>query len=113
MINVLHHVPPAEWERFVREVGRVMRSGGVLLVFEHNPFNPLTRRAVKLCEFDEDAVLLRRAKVQRLCETAGLKTVESSYILFFPFSTVLTRKIESGMSWCPLGAQYYVAAKKS
>jgi len=113
VINVLHHIPPPELERFVGEVGRVVRPGGALLVFEHNPFNPLTRRAVRLCEFDEGAVLLRRARVERLCETAGLYTVGSSYMLFFPFSTALTRKIESALSWCPLGAQYLVAAKKS
>src|SRR5437879_2839604 len=62
-ICVLHHVPPEGWDGLVADMLRVTRPGGLACVFEHNPFNPLTRRAVSNCDFDTDAVLLslRRA----------------------------------------------------
>ena len=37
--------------KFVSEMVRVTRSGGLVAIFEHNPFNPLTRHAVNSCAF--------------------------------------------------------------
>jgi ubiquinone/menaquinone biosynthesis C-methylase UbiE len=45
-ICVLHHVPPPQWVGFLREMRRVVRSGGLVCLIEHNPLNPLTRLAV-------------------------------------------------------------------
>ena len=42
-INVVHHVPPAERAAFASELRRVLRPGGLAVVFEQNPLNPLTR----------------------------------------------------------------------
>ena len=49
-ICVLHHVPVSQRYTFVSEMVRVARSGGVVAIFEHNPFNPLTRHAVNSCQ---------------------------------------------------------------
>ena len=40
------------------ELHRVLAVGGMVIVFEHNPMNPLTVRAVNNCPFDENAVLV-------------------------------------------------------
>lgn len=61
-ICVMHHVRPAQWDPLVAEFARVLRPGGLALVYEHNPLNPLTRRVVDRCEFDKDAVLLGLAR---------------------------------------------------
>src|SRR5262249_45420796 len=45
-ICVLHHVPPAEWLGFIREMTRVIRPGGAMCIIEHNPLNPLTQLSV-------------------------------------------------------------------
>jgi SAM-dependent methyltransferase len=111
-ICVMHHVPPAAWPAFSKELGRVVRPGGLAVVFEHNPFNPLTRRAVDRCEFDEDAVLLRRRTTRKLLAEAGLRPAEAPFITFFPFAAQRMRPIERALRWLPLGAQYYVAATK-
>ncbi len=111
-VCVLHHVPPEEWEGFAKEMGRVVRPGGIVAIFEHNPYNPLTRKAINACEFDEDAVLLSRGRTRGLLREAGLELVESPYIIFFPREGPAFRSIERGLRWLPLGAQYYVASRK-
>lgn len=111
-INVMHHVPPDMWENFAREMNRVLKPGGIAAVFEHNPWNPLTRLAVARCEFDRDAVLLNHGKIKSLFKNAGLKVFDDSYIVFFPFKAKLFRSIETIIEWLPIGAQHYVTGRK-
>jgi ubiquinone/menaquinone biosynthesis C-methylase UbiE len=111
-INVIHHVPPGEWENFSKEMHRVLKPGGIAVVFEHNPYNPLTRKVVRDCEFDRDAVLLKHSKIKDLFKSAGLQTIEDKYIIFFPFKSGIFRGIETVLGWLPLGAQQYVAGLK-
>ena len=111
-ICVLHHVPPAEREAFVEEMRRVTRPGGLVAIFEHNPLNPLTRKAVRDCPFDEDAILLTRREARRRLAEAGLAEVEAPYIVFFPREGDLRSRVERRLGWLPLGAQYYVASSR-
>jgi SAM-dependent methyltransferase len=112
-ICVLHHIPPAQWQPFVDDMSRTVRPGGVIAIAEHNPFNPLTRLVVHRCEFDDDAVLLRRRTVEALQREAGAKAVESRYILFFPWRSRLLTRAENGLRSLPLGAQYVVAGVRA
>jgi len=111
-INVLHHVPPNAREHFAQEMGRVLRPGGLAVIMEHNPYNPLTRLAVYRCSFDKDAVLLRMATAKRLLWGAGFRSVNGRHILFFPFRSTTARIAENRLGWCPLGAQYYLVGHK-
>lgn len=106
---VLHHVDPGSWRRFVGEMGRVVRPGGLAAVVEHNPVNPLTRLAVSRCEFDEDATLLGPVTVSKLLLASGLVLAERRYILFFPWRSSLLRRLETKLGRVPLGSQYIVA----
>jgi ubiquinone/menaquinone biosynthesis C-methylase UbiE len=105
-ICVLHHVQPERWLGFLREIRRVVRPGGLLCVFEHNPLNPLTRLAVMRCEFDRDAVLLRAGQTRGLLKNAGLRDIDTRYFALLPWATPLMRRIEHGLRKLPLGAQY-------
>ena len=105
-ICVMHHVLPDHWGSFAREMRRVLRPGGLALVFEHNPFNPLTRRAVSSCIFDRDAVLLKARVAERLLLDAGLIGVRSQYILSIPAATRTLRRIDRFFAKLPFGAQY-------
>jgi SAM-dependent methyltransferase len=107
---VLHHVPPEERPEFVGELRRVTRPGGLAVVFEHNPLNPLTRLAVSRCEFDEDAILLGRRETRGRLLAAGLRPAEERYILFFPWRGSVFARAEGALRRVPMGAQYYVAA---
>lgn len=111
-ICVLHHVPPPEWPRFISDMGRVTRRGGLVCVIEHNPWNPLTRRVVHNCEFDRDAVLLSRPRLAKLVKGAGLTEARARYIAFMPRSVPFLEGVERGLGRLPFGAQYYVAARR-
>jgi SAM-dependent methyltransferase len=108
-ICVLHHVRPAERPGFVAELRRVVRPGGLVAVFEHNPFNPLTRLAVMRCDFDADAVLVTPGKVDRLLRDVGLRPVEQRYVILFPSDRRRVQALEDALRGLPLAAQYYVA----
>jgi len=110
---VFHHIPHAEHVALLAELRRVLAPNGLLLVFEHNPLNPLTRHAVNTCIFDEHAVLMRAPTVRRRALAAGFAAADVRYRIFFPHWARGLRPIEKWLTWLPLGAQYYVRARKS
>ena len=109
-VCVLHHIEAARRSKFARELVRVTRRGGLVVVFEHNPLNPLTRLAVSRCTFDEDSVLLGRRETRRLLRAAGARPVEQRYSLFFPWGGRPFAAAERALAAIPFGAQYYVVA---
>ncbi len=109
---VFHHIPADEHIQLIQEVSRSLRSGGAFMIYEHNPFNPLTRHAVNTCSFDENAVLLKRVQVAKLFVKAGMEVVMQEYRVFFPAFLKLLRPLEKYLTWLPLGAQHFVVGKK-
>jgi ubiquinone/menaquinone biosynthesis C-methylase UbiE len=109
---VFHHIPHAEHIALLGEIRRVLCDGGVIVIFEHNPNNPLTVRAVNTCPFDENAVLIRSSALRRRLKRVGFDSPKTKYRIFFPAFAKALRPLESWMTWIPLGAQYYVVASK-
>ena len=107
---VIHHVPPASWLDFFREMRRVVRPGGVACIIEHNPHNPLTRLAVLRCPFDQDAVLLNAAKARSLFQETGFQDIRSEHFLLLPSARPFARRLERLLAPLPLGAQYACSA---
>jgi SAM-dependent methyltransferase len=110
-ICVLHHVEPANRSALVHEMSRVTRRGGLVAIYEHNPFNPLTRLAVSRCEFDVGVELLRPGHARRLLRTAKAPPVESRFITFFPWDSALLQSVERRLSRLPLGGQFVVVGR--
>lgn len=111
---VLHHIDSRQHEKILAEVKRVLRPGGRLYIFEHNPLNPVTRRMVRNCPFDEDAVLLTSFYTRKLLMRLKFQDVNVGYTLFFPRHRIFNRMLplENYLKWLPVGGQYYARSIK-
>jgi SAM-dependent methyltransferase len=109
-VCVMHHVPPAQWPLFAAEMKRVLKPGGMVAVFEHNPRNPLTQRIVSNCVFDKNAVLLRSKETRSLIRQAGFKDLIERFIITIPPSGKFLRSIDLLLGRLHFGAQYFVKA---
>ncbi len=103
---VFHHIPESEHVAWLQELRRVTRPGGRIVVFEHNPLNPLTLNAVNRCPFDVNAVLIRAGAFRKRLSLAGWSTPRTNYHLFFPRALSKLRPLERGLRWCAIGGQY-------
>jgi len=112
LAGVLHHVVPAERVTLLGQIRGKLVPGGKLVVFEHNPLNPLTQRAVKNCAFDDDAILLWPWEAKRLLGRSGFVDTRLDYIVFFPRALAALRPLEPMLSWVWLGAQVMLTGCK-
>jgi ubiquinone/menaquinone biosynthesis C-methylase UbiE len=112
---VLHHIDSKQHERILKDAKRVLKPGGRLYIFEHNPFNPVTQRVVKSCPFDDDAVLMRSSYIRKILWHLKFQSVNVVYTIFFPRHRVFKGMLpfERYLSWLPLGGQYFVRSVKS
>lgn len=108
---VFHHIEPAQRDAALQEIRRVLKPGGALFFFEHNPANPLTVRAVRDCPFDEHAILLPSKESLQRIAAAGFRAPRVTYTVFFPNLLARLRGLEKYLGGVPIGAQYYVRAQ--
>ena len=109
---VFHHIDQKAHKALVQEIYRVLRPGGYIFIFEHNPYNPVTTRIVNQCPFDKNAKLIHSKQMEDTLLSAGFDNAASKYKIFFPHVLRVLRPLERAMTWLPLGAQYYTMAKK-
>ena len=109
---VFHHIDAQHHGQSLKEIFRVLAPGGFFIVFEHNPYNPLTRKAVNTCPFDENAVLITCKNFKEKLRENGFSNVHAMYRIFFPKPLAFLRPMEQYMGWLPLGAQYYAIGYK-
>jgi SAM-dependent methyltransferase len=110
-VCVVQVIAPGERPRFVAELARVTRPGGLVVVFEHNPLNPLTRLVVRRCEFGDDARMLRMSEAEQLFDENGLTTVDHGFLLLFPSRRRRLLAVERALRGLPLGGQFYLAGR--
>lgn len=109
---VFHHIDHAEHVKWLSELRRVVRQGGTLTIFEHNPLNPLTVRAVNTCPFDINAKLISARRFAQRYRAAGWSRLKLRYHVFFPRALAALRGVEPALAWLPLGGQYSITATK-
>jgi hypothetical protein len=93
-------------------IDTMLKDKGIFFIFEHNPYNPVTRKIVKDCIWDADAILLKTKETVSLTEDKGFKLKDKKYTLFFPAYLSGFRFLEKYMGFLPLGGQYYIIAEK-
>ena len=111
-VNVLQLIQPDRQTRFLGELARVTRRGGLLAVFEHNPFNPLTRLVVRRFPSPDEIRLLSMGATKQLLRSAGVAPVDGGYLLLFPSRAGAAVTAERALRRLPIGAQYYVAGRR-
>ena len=109
---VFHHIPHDDHIKWLVELARVTRAGGILAVYEHNPLNPLTVRAVNHCPLDVNARLIRAGQMKKNLIKSGWRDVNIEYKVFFPAALKSLRLLEKYMKGLFLGAQWRLTAIK-
>lgn len=110
--GVFHHIPVYQRPKVAKTLFNRLAPSGLLFVFEHNPYNPVTQRIVNNCPYDEDAVLLKPSELKRILSGAALVVERKAYCLFVPPSLSVLARMESRLGWLPLGGQYWIQAKR-
>lgn len=108
--NVFHHIPHSEHLKIFKELRSLLSHGGKFILWEHNPWNPLTQKIVKDCVFDKDAVLVSPFKSKQLGRKAGFSKMQIVFTTFFPKSLSFLTVLEPWLEWLPLGGQYLLVA---
>ena len=111
---VMHHIPTPSRQSVVGSIKQALKSGGNLCVFEHNPINPVTRKIVSNCIFDEGVELIQKRSLRTLISGIGGFTPQhAGYFLFFPPRLKAFTPLETILSWLPLGGQHFGRFTKS
>ncbi len=110
--NVFHHIPFSFHEKSFSLIRDSLSEEGCFFIFEHNPYNPLTQKAVKDCEFDKDAVLLSPRYSKRILNELNFGPIQCNFILFIPNFVSFLQPLEKYLTFLPIGAQYYCYAEK-
>lgn len=109
---IYHHIPAEERVRHLKELRRVVRPGGEVMVFEHNPYNPVTRRIFRRAPVDQGCEMIAPGELGRMFRAAGFERLDHGYLLFVPEALhPWLGFLERWLSWLPLGGQYFVAGR--
>jgi ubiquinone/menaquinone biosynthesis C-methylase UbiE len=112
-VCVYHHVPREQRTALTESIHRVLKSGGIFCLIEHNPLNPVTQIIVRRCPVDSDAELLTASTASRLMRSADLEIVETAYFLYLP-ERVFNRIgwIERYLCNLPVGGQFAMFSRR-
>lgn len=109
--NVFHHIPGMEHLKILKELRSLLTPKGKFILWEHNPWNPVTRKIVRDCAFDQDAVLVSPLQSKQLCKKTGFSELRIVFTTFFPKSLAFMASLEPWLEWLPLGGQYILVAE--
>jgi SAM-dependent methyltransferase len=109
--GVFHHIPEEKRLNIAKMLYDRMTSGALLFIFEHNPYNPMTRHIVANCAYDEDADLIKASGLKRILRKASFIIEREEYCLFIPPKISFLVRVENMLGWLPLGGQYWIQAR--
>lgn len=110
--GVFHHIPPRERGTSLEFVRQILRPGGLMSLWENNPWNVGTQYIMARLPFDRDAIKLSAIESRRLVRSAGFIVLRTDFVFFFPRSLKIFRPFEKFISRIPLGAQYQVLCQR-
>ena len=111
--GVFHHIPVAERDAAFATVRGSLKPGGIFAFWENNPWNPLTRLAMRLVPFDADAILVWPHEARHRLRENGFEVLRTDYAFFFPKFLAPLRFLEPWLRWLPMGGQYLVLCRRN
>jgi trans-aconitate methyltransferase len=111
--GVFHHIPHVMHTGIIDKLSSLLNKGGKLVIWEHNPLNPVTQKIVRDCPLDEDAVLVPSKNLKNLFTRVSLSNVQVIYTTFFPKFLSTLNFMDPYLDWLPLGGQYLVTGQKN
>lgn len=111
--GVFHHIPVMQRNECLSEIARVLKPGGVICLWENNPWNPGTRWIMRQIPFDRDAICLSSFETKARIRRAGLIVRRTEFHFYFPHILRACRGMEPLLTQLPLGGQYVVCAQKA
>lgn len=113
---VFHHIPFEEHQLNMLEISRVLKPNGYFIMFEHNPFNPLTQLIVRTSPIDQNAKLLTATYAKKIYKVALFQNIKVKFFLFTPPHLKKLAWIDKVSSHLPLvrllGGQYLIVGQK-
>jgi trans-aconitate methyltransferase len=109
--GVFHHIPHVQHMWLINKLSSLLNHGGRLVIWEHNPLNPITKKIVNDCPIDEDAVLVHSKNLKNQFTRVSLSNVQVIYTTFFPKFLSALNFMDPYLGWLPLGGQYLVTGQ--
>jgi SAM-dependent methyltransferase len=109
----LRHVPISMRSEVVREMVRVTRPGGIVVVFEHNPRNLLTRFTVNTCDAEQDSPPFPVEEAVGFLKDSTKKEPGFRYFSFSPLRGAIGCSLDRHLRSVRFGGQYVVWAQRS
>jgi len=110
--GVFHHIPPVERPKAFGLLRDSLRPGGLLALWENNPWSPGARIVMSRIPFDRDAIMISARSVARLARAHGFRVLRTDYLFIFPAALKVLRPLEGLVRRIPAGAQYQVLCEK-
>jgi len=108
--GVFHHIPPDEHKLWAKELIRVLKPGGICVIFELNPLNPGTQYIFWNHPMEKNAKMLWPWQTKKLFVNTG-KT-ENKFFCYFPNWLKYFREYEPYFEKIPFGGLYACITEK-
>lgn len=103
-VGVFHHIPFDEHEAVYREIFRILKPGGAFVLFEMNPWNPVTQYVFKKSAVDQHATMFSSRCAANILRKFG--HVETRYYAYFPRFLKFLRPLEPYLEKIPFSTLY-------
>jgi ubiquinone/menaquinone biosynthesis C-methylase UbiE len=113
MSCVMHHLEEADVQSTLSEIARICSPRGIIIFFEHNPYNPITQLVVRTTPLDRNARLVSYKKLMRSADKSGIHIEEKQFFLYG--TRKIDKLIRKNISWLgkvPFGGQYALMGQK-
>lgn len=110
--GVFHHIPHDEHKNLLKNLSALLKPGGKVAIWEHNPLNPFTKKIVNDCIFDQEAVLIHPHWMKKDMRETPLSNIQVTYTTFFPKALAYLNVLDPYLGWFPLGGQFVITGEK-